>query len=269
MRRATLALLAALTVAVPAAAQVEEPSSDISTRRVMITGTFSGERIYLFGHAPAGTTTVVAVLQGPEETGVRLMEKGRVALFWLGVRQYKLSGVPGLYLVNVSCPSGNGLGPCKDLPEVDKLNARLASSGFLVGLPAIRDKAHLEVLSGQLREGESTKVVDGFWELQGMAGLYGIFFNAIRLNPERMFYHSFTIPTKAPEGRYSVVTYFLDADHVLGVEEDHLFVRKAGFVAWLSRLAQRQALAYGLFAIGIAVFAGWLAGTIFKKGGHH
>lgn len=268
MRRSVLVVLAVLT-SLSVNAQQHTVTSGAGDRRVSVTLTFSGQELFLHGQTPPGTRSVVAVMEGPGAGGVRLMEKGRVALFWMGVRQYRLIGVPGLYLVDASCPECNGMRACPHGSEVEAANKLFAPLGFVVGKDDISARAELEGLSGALAAGEVARIVDGYWTLQADRGLYGVHQNTIRINPEGKFYHRLTLPTEAPEGRYSVTTYFLAADRLVATETSELFVRKSGLVAWLSRLAERRAFLYGILCVGIAIAAGWLAGTLFKRGGGH
>jgi hypothetical protein len=269
MRRPLLALLL-LLAAVPAVAG-EDPSvsARVQTRRVTISATFTGQRVFLHGQAIPGTQAILVVMEGASVGDVRLMEKGRVGPFWLGVRQYKLSGVPGVYLVN-ACAS-----PCTEPVSHDTRVERVAwnpglpTQGIRVGLEAIAARAHLESLSGPLESGEAERVLEGYWSLQAKRGLYAVRANAVRINREGAFYHTFALPPEAPEGKYRIFSYFFARDGLLGTAENVLFVRKSGMIAWLTRLAERQAIAYGTFTLGIAVAAGWLAGTIFKRGGRH
>ncbi|MEW6336994.1 MAG: TIGR02186 family protein [Acidobacteriota bacterium] len=236
--------------------------------RVAISATFSGEEVFLYGHAPEGTQQVVAILEGPPAGHVRLMKKGRVALFWLGIRQYSLGGVPGLYLVHLSCPICQGLARCRhaDDAALEPLAARV---GFPLGPAAINARGELECLSGPLEAGEAERAFQGYWDLQSGRGLYRVTPNAVRLNQRGAYYHRFMLPSQAPEGRYTVTTIFLGAAGTTGTEVSTFFVRASGLVAWMTRLADRHAAAYGVFSIVIAVAAGWLAGVLFRRGGGH
>jgi uncharacterized protein (TIGR02186 family) len=264
-----LFLLIALLSVPPAWAQDEVPSAYARTRRVTISLTFSGEQVFLYGRNLPGSEQILAVMEGPVSGPVRLMEKGRVALFWLGIRQYKLTGVPGVYLVNATPPTCNGRSPCPRPTESAAWTRSLASAGFTLGPEAIRPRARLESLSGDLAPGEVERILEGYWRLQASRGLYETHPNAIRISRDGTFYHSFAIPTEAPEGKYRITTYFLAGDRLIGKAENDLFVRKSGFVAWLSRMAERQAPLYGVSAVLIAVSTGWLAGAIFRRSGGH
>ncbi len=255
-------------VAAQAAPQPAPASAHVDVGRVAVSFTFSGRELFLFGQAPPETRRVVAVMEGPSLETVRLMEKGRVAVFWLGVHQYSLKDVPSVYLVDVSCPLCNGLASCRHADAVEVANRVLSSGGRTVGPGDVWARSSLSSLSGPLDLGEAKRVVEGFWSLQEKRGLYGLNTNAIRVSPSGAFYHTFTLPAGAPDGRYHVSTYFLSDDRVLGVEENEIFVRKTGVVSWLSRLSERHAVGYGAFAVLIAAIAGWVAGTLFRRGGH-
>jgi hypothetical protein len=267
--RPALTLLLLLVAALPAAGQDQPPDARVETRRVTISLTFSGQDVFLFGRVMPGTQRMLAVMEGPPADEVRLMEQGRVGPFWLGVRQYRLTAVPGVYLVNASDSLCDGSVTCARPVALAARNDLPTSAGLMVGRDAIRARAHVAALSGSLAPGEAERVLDGFWQLQARRDLYVIRGYAIRMNPDGVFYHRFALPTQAPEGKYRITTYFLAGDRMLGTAENQLFLRKSGLLAWLSRLAERQAFTYGLFTVLIALTAGWLAGTIFKRGGGH
>jgi hypothetical protein len=196
------------------------------------------------------------------------MEKGRVAVFWLGVRQYQLDDVPGVYLVNLSCPLCNGLSSCPHDDALAVCNLRLGGGRPRLGADALWVRGTLASLSGPLASGEAARVLAGFWSLQAERGLFGIRTNAIRISASGAFYHDFAIPPGAPEGRYHVTTYFLGDDGLLATRENEVFVRKTSVMFWLSRFAERRSLRYGVFAVAVALAAGWVAGTLFKRSSH-
>jgi hypothetical protein len=266
---AALVLLLVLVAALPVAAQDQASSTWVQSRRVGISLTFSGQDVFYFGRALPGTESILAVMEGPPAGEVRLMEQGRAGPFWLGVRQYRLAGVPGVYLVNGSGPVCGDLRTCFIPLQPAERTPVFASPGLLLGPEAIRARAHLTSLSGDLTPEEARQVLDGYWQLQARRDLYVMRSYAIRIGQDGVFYHRFTLPTQAPEGRYRITTRFLAGDRLFGTAEDELFLHKTGVVAWLSRLAERQALAYGGFTLLIALTAGWLAGTIFRRGGGH
>jgi hypothetical protein len=266
-----LGLLGALQPAAPPAAAPARPESStrVATRRVPISSSFSGHQVFLYGQLPPGANGVFAVMEGPGSGEARLMRKGKVVAFWMGVRQYELAHAPGLYLVNLHCPEANGQGECPDPLDLERVNRRLGSAADPVGPDALLGRTSLTVLNGDPEEGEHEAVIEGFWKLQESRGLYGLDDNAIRVTEDGMLYHVFDLPAEAPEGKYSILTHFLRDDTLVAVARNDLFVRQSGLIAWLSRLAERHAMTYGGFTVAIALLAGFLAGSLFKGGGKH
>lgn len=263
------AVLLPLLVAVPLVAQNGNERLHVAVRRVHISVGFSGEEVFIYGRVPAGTQRVVSVIESPTTAAVRLMEKGRVGPFWLGVHQYAVRHVPRLYLASLSCPGGNVLHPCPEIDSLAAVNAVLERIGEVVGPRALAERAEVEALKGEGEAQDVRRVLKGFWELQASRGLYHVSPNQIRLNDEGMYYYQAVLPAEAPEGKYLVVAYFLADEAVVGTAATELFVGRSGLVAWLSRLAERRALLYGMITIGVALAAGWLAGAVFRRRTNH
>jgi hypothetical protein len=263
------ALAIVLTILGAAPQVIPDTAARVATRRVPISYSFSGHQVFLYGQLPPGSNGVFAVMEGPPAGEIRLMQRGRVVLFWMGVRQYELAHAPGLYLVNLHCPLCNGQGVCPHAADLEAVNRALGSAAEPVGPEAIRAKTTLTVLNGEPREGEDREVIEGFWKLQESHGLYGLNPNAIRVTKDGVLYHVFDLPAEAPEGKYRILTHFLRDDTLVAVARNDLFVRQSGGIAWLSRLAERHALTYGGFTVAIALLAGFLAGSLFKGGAKH
>jgi len=248
---------------------VSENAARLATRRVPISYTFSGQQVFLYGQLPPGSNGVFAVMEGPSMGDVRLMQKGKVVFFWMGVRQYALAHAPGLYLVNLHCPICNGQGQCDHATDVETLNEALGAAADRIGPDAIYARTSLKVLGDEPEDGEHARVVDGFWKLQESHGLYGLHENAIRVAEDGVLYHVFDLPAEAPEGKYRILTHFLRDETLVAVARNDLFVRQSGIIAWLSRLAERHAPTYGGFTVAIALLAGFLAGSLFRGGAKH
>jgi len=141
--------------------------------------------------------------------------------------------------------------------------------GDTLGQATLMRRSHLEVRDGELEPGEEETVFRGFWELQRGRGLYGVRENAIRIGSGGYFYHVMKFPTAAPEGKYHLRTFFLREGKLVGESEDEIFLRKSGLVGWLSRMAERRAATYGIFTVVIAIAAGVLAGSLFRRSAKH
>lgn len=241
----------------------------VDVRRVRVSLGFSGQKVFIFGRVPEGTRRVVTVIEAPGRGPVRLMEKGRVGPFWLGVRQYAVSGLPGLYLVELSCPGGNVLHNCPEQDPLREANRELAAVGVVVGPEAVAARARVEVLQGDGGAEAIGRLLGGLWKLESSLGLWGVDPNRIRLNGDGMYYFEARLPAHAPEGKYTITSWFLGLPGGPQSAGTELFVRRWGLVAWLSRLAARHPWVYALITVGIALGAGWLAGAVFRRRTDH
>jgi hypothetical protein len=264
-------VLAAILPALAAGAgeQAAAPSSHLGDRRVAISLTFSGQRVFLYGQPPHGTDTMLAVMLGPQTGTVELVRRERVLGLWPGVERYAVTGAPGLYLVNVHCPACNRSGDCGHSPDLEAWNRILESEGRAVGIEDLRSRTVLEGDTGVPDGREARRVVQGFWDLHRERGLFGVNRNSIRMNDQGLFYHTFELPAEAPEGRYRIRTYFSRNGNVIGVADNELLVRKSGLVARLSRLSERREVSYASLTVIIPILAGILASIVFHRGQKH
>jgi hypothetical protein len=270
MSRALLAIVGLASAAAwSEAAQLSVSATrSVATPEVTLSSSFSGRQIFLAGRLPRGADTALAAMEGSPEL-VRLSKKGRLGPVWMAVRQYEISHVPDLHLVNLHCLVCNGLGECEHQEQAEALAEALGRLGIRFGRGAISDRASVRVIDGQPEEGERQEVAAGFWTLQHKRGLYGVDRNAIRITPDGLLYHSFEVPDAAPEGRYRIITHFLRGDELVAVARNDVNVRQFGFVNRVGRLAERRALAYGGATVGVALAAGFLAGAILRRGARH
>ena len=270
-RKLRLAVGVLLVLGCPAGAAAVDagPLLRVDVRRVKISLGFAGQQIFIYGEVPSGTRRVVSVVEAPPDGPVRLMRKGRVGPFWLGVDQYAVEGVPGLYLVNTSCPGGNVTRPCAERDPLALAAQILRKSGILIGPAEIERRARVAVLGGKDAGAREQDLLEGFWTLEESRGLYSVNGNGIFLGPDGKYFFRATVPVSAPEGTYSITTYFLGESSMIDASRVELFVSRQGLVAWLARLAERRAYLYGGITVFIALVAGLFVGTVFRRGGHH
>ncbi len=264
-----LVLLAVFAWPPEAGAASQGPLLRVDVRRVSISLGFAGQQIFIYGQVPPGTRQVVSVVEAPSSGAVRLMRKGRVGPFWLGVEQYAVANVPGLYLVNISCPGGNVVRPCPVKELLPQINGILGKSGISVGPSAVARRARVEVLRGTSTGEKRESLLEGFWRLEESRGLYHVDENGIHLGPDGKYFYRAVVPVSAPEATYSITTYFLGETSMIDVSRVELFVCRQGLVAWLARLAERRAYLYGGITVLIALAAGLFVGTIFRRRGGH
>ena len=95
--------------------------------------------------------------------------------------------------------------------------------------------------------------------------LYGSDVGKVTVVGGRLFRTSVSFPANVPTGAYRVEVYLFRNGRVIGRFEKPLTVRKAGIEADIFNFAHENSAMYGIFAIIIALVAGWAAGAVFRK----
>jgi uncharacterized protein (TIGR02186 family) len=248
------ALLLVTAWPLPAGSQ-GEMVTDRSKKAIEVDVRFSGERIYFFGTVPDPDAEVVVKLVPKKPESIKLMRKGKVVLFWMGVKQFEVQNMPYLYKVHSSKP-------LKDIvtPELAK--------EYRLDYRALKNDMKLEILKGESTDDDRDLLFDGFIKIKEEQNLYRVAENRIRITKGRLFEHYFTFPDKAKAGDYLVESYAIKDGKIIDHSSDEVQVVKVGLTAWLYHMSQEQGVLYGMMAVGIALIAGLLVGMVFKGGGH-
>ena len=231
---------------VPADAGPPDLVVDLSQARVSITSAFQGENILLFGMFDA-PGDIVVVVQGPpaRETVLR---KERVLGLWLNTGRQGFDNVPAYYAIAASQP----------LP---RLLARSAGGEIL----SLEDRlALLKAIGGRSAE-ELARFRGGMIEVKRRDGLYPAAIGQVTIQANRLFRVDLPFPSKLPEGIYDVRAYLLRDGKIVAAVSRPLPVGKVGFNADMAGWAANEGALYGLAAVFMAVFVGWLGGTIMRR----
>ena len=96
-------------------------------------------------------------------------------------------------------------------------------------------------------------------------GLYNSSSEPVKVIGDRLFRVEITFPANVPTGSYQVEVYLFRRGKPVAVDRKELSVRRAGAEAAIYNFAHDHSAMYGIIAIVVALFAGWLAGAIFRK----
>lgn len=251
----SLAALLVLAWASAAFGAQSDMVTDYSQQSIKVDVRFHGERIYFFGTVPDPKADVVVKLIPIHSAPIQLTRKGKVVLFWMGVKQFEVQKLPFLYKIHSSRPLKEVL-----TPEV--------AAKYRLGYQTLKEDMELKLIKGVAASDDRDVMFQGFVELKEKFNLYRVAENRIRIRKGRLFEHYFTFPDKAKEGDYLVESYAIKDGRVIAVSRDKITVQKVGITAWLYRTAQENGLLYGVIAVVIALGAGLLVGMVFKGGGH-
>jgi len=245
---ATLGVLAcAATLALPAGANARpEPTTvTIEPAHVEIGLLYSGVDLTVSTGREPGIDLAVLVT-GPASDLTLREQARRWGLFWAPAGEVHLEGVPSLYLLRTTTALED-LAPARVLEDLG------------LGYPALR-----QALGPETRD-------DLFRELIVLKESEGLFSMTLASDEDRegpaaggsSFETSLHIPARAPATTYSVWVYAFRDGRLVARTSETLELEKAGFVAFVSSLAETHGLAYGIFAVVIAVAAGLLVGFLF------
>ncbi len=248
MRRLTtiFAVLAAtLLAAGPGAAQGSTVETGLSSHRISITSSFTGTELLLFGTVEAGGDIMVLV-RGPE-TDVAVRRKERVGGIWVNRNPLRFLHVPSYYAVAANRP----------LDEIapDYVLEQLQAGIQHLHFEAVGAKPGIDV--ADYREAILRTRRDN--------GLFREDDDAVNFIGKKLFHTRLEFPANVAVGSYLVQVYLIERGEIVGAQSSPVFIAKTGVERAIFDLAHQQPALYGLAAILIALFAGWLAAAVFRK----
>jgi len=223
----------------------ESPSVTVEPARVEIGLLYSGVDLTVSAETEPGVEVAVLVSGPPLELVMREQTR-RWGLFWAPAGEVTFEDVPSLYLLETTVEAEE-LAPTHVLEELEigyaSLRTRLGEArrqDLVRELIVLKESEGLFSSTVVKRDGRETPAADG--------PVY------------RTVVH---IPARAPAGTYSVQLCAFREGRLVSRAGGAFELEQAGFVAFVSSLAETHGLAYGLFAVVVAVVAGLLVGFLF------
>ena len=249
MKRWLLALMMLATTPVAAETLV----STLSNTTVLITSSFDGATLSLFGSIEpdagaaeaAGPYHVVVVITGPLQDRVARIKTNNWGI-WSNTDQVTFEHFPSFYAVLAS-----GKLDTIATPQVLADNTILPEDQARVTAQATGLKAErfsLELVRMMTREGHFVVKEDGVRFLSN---------NAYAVNLQ--------LPSDVVNGRFLVRTLVLANQQVVAERTESFSVRKSGFENYVFVASRQQPLLYGIVCVILALGTGWLAGVVFKR----
>jgi uncharacterized protein (TIGR02186 family) len=239
----------------------ETVQADVSTRSVSITSSFTGTEIVVFGavdnsrqkSAESGLYDVVIVLEG---TPTRLVSRRKSNVFgiWINTQSMTFESVPSYYAIASTRPLDELADPIL-LRENDIGFEQVRMTpirGWESGL-STADLAEFKAAVIRLKQKEGLYVQEQ----------YGVAFIG-----RSLFRASIELPANVPVGPLVARVHLLREGQLLSTYTARVTLERQGIERILHTFAFEHAFLYGLFTVGVAVGAGLLASTLFRRGGH-
>lgn len=224
---------------------------EVSQHEIQVRQGFTGAELLLFGAIlnPEGTRAgrdydIVVVLKGPTQSIV-LREKQKVAGIWINADSTEFRSAPSFFAVASSRP-------------IEKIVDDKTAAIYELGLPWLQ----LSPI-GAIDPTEQTRFASGLVDLMTRGGLYDQAENAVTIKEQVLYQARISLPSNVHTGAYTAETFAIARGRVVASAISHVEVRKVGFEGAVARFADEQSFLYGLLAVVISVFMGWLAGRLF------
>jgi uncharacterized protein (TIGR02186 family) len=226
-----------------------------STSEIAITSDFHGADLTVFGAVTntdslllaIGQYDVIVVLEGPREDAT-VRKKERVFGIWINTRSMTFEAVPHSYSMSSSRMLDDLTTPL-DLTDqgigIDHIP--LTPVGF------VGNASNL----GEFRE--------AFRRLQERGGLYDRDPSGVRFVSSNLFKASLRLPANIPNGVHIVRAYLFKSGTFVTEKSVPLRVIKTGIEQTITDAAHEQPIAYGMFAVFLALVTGWGASVVFRK----
>ena len=247
--------LVSLMMLAGAGVRADSLVADLSAHLVKITSQFRGADLLLFGAiqdkelgaaVAAGKADIIVVIRGPGEA-VIVRRKQRTAGIWVNRSSVTFTNVPGYYAVAATRPVSQ-VAPASLLKRhgigLDYLALSAAAGSDAASVAAFR--------AALLRNKKRVK-------------LYPEQENGVALLGGSLFRTDLHFPANVPVGTYRAEVYLLRRGRILYAQSSPLFIDKTGIEREVYNFAHHRPALYGVTAVALAVFAGWLAATVFRK----
>ncbi len=227
--------------------------STVSNQRVLITSSFDGASLSLFGNIESDTPgqvldgpyNVIVVITGPLQDRVTRLKTNNWGI-WSNTDQVIFQHFPSFYAVVAS----------------GKLDA--ITTPELLEEFAIRpeDQARLAAQSSGLRaERFGLELV----RLMTEEGHFSVREDSVRLLSDTAYAVNVALPSDVANGPFLVHTMVFKDKLLVAERSEGFSVRKSGFENFVFVASRQQPLLYGLVCVMLALGTGWLAGVAFKR----
>ena len=244
--------LFALAICLATPAWGEEVVLGLSKDRIAITTGFDGSEILVFGavrrEKPINEETpleVIITVAGPSQP-VEVRRKSNELGIWVNTDRVEVDLAPVFYAVATTGPLAKVLNDTEDLRHKITVDRAIRS----VGAPQT-------IL-------DSASFTDALIRIRRAQELYQQLEGEVLLDQQTLFRAAVAMPAQLTEGDYVIRIFLTRNGLVVSKFETSINVRKEGLGRFLFTLSRRQPAVYGVMALMIAAFAGWIASAAFR-----
>ncbi len=224
---------------------------EVSQHEIQVRQGFTGTQLLLYGAVldPTGRRSsepydIVVVLKGPTEP-ILLREKEKKLGVWINAHSTAFRSAPSFFAVASSRPIEEIVDP--RTAAIDELGL-----DFLQLSP-----------TGAIDPEEQLRFTQGLVDLRRREGLYKQDGNGVTISDGVLYQARIAVPSNVVTGRYTAETFAITRGRVIASAIAEVEVKKLGFERFVAEQADDSSFLYGLFAVGLSLLMGWLAGRVF------
>ncbi len=224
---------------------------EVSQHEIRVRQGFIGTELLLYGAIldPQGRRSrepydIVVVLKGPTAP-ILVREKEKKLGVWVNAQSTAFRSAPSFFSVASSRPIAE---------IVDNRTAAIyeLGLGFLQLSP-----------TGAIDPVEQARFTQGLVDLRQREGLYREDGEGVTISGGVLYQARIAVPSNVVTGRYTAETFAITEGRVIASAIAEVQVEKQGFERFVADQADQSSFLYGLFAVFLSLFMGWLAGRVF------
>lgn len=238
-------------------AKAERLIASLSQHRVMVTSSFTGSEVALFGgierdtgNLPLrGSYDVAVTVTGPRQDMVTF-RRDRVLGIWVNIDSRVFENAPSFLAVLTNRP----LSAMASAETQRRLQLGLENTILPQRIgPDTADTVHDDPFRM------------AFLKLKEEHGLYQELSNGVTFLTPALFQASLALPAEVPTGNYDVDVKLFADGNMIARAPSALEIYKAGFEQYVTSTAQNHGLLYGLATSLMAIVTGWFASVVFRR----
>jgi len=225
--------------------------ADLSNDSININTGFNGAELFLFGtYDGQEGDDLFIFIEGPK-TEATIYKKDYVSGIWINKQSVTFKNVPSFYysIYSKSKVSGESLNYLT-LNKLGSSNLRLIS----------KNTQKLQNLDEWINNFDARMKKNEMWVTKKGTGK-----EKIEIKDNKLFRAPVILPATVLPGNYKVKILHLRDGKRVSEENTQIFVKKTGMGSKIYNFAHDYSSFYGIFAITLAIFAGYLAAVGFRK----
>jgi uncharacterized protein (TIGR02186 family) len=238
--------------AAPASAQ--RLIASLSNHRVMVTSSFTGAELVLFGAIETATPRrggydIVATISGPKQNSVTF-RKDRVFGIWLNVDSREFENVPSYLAVLAN----------RELGAIANADTQRRLQIGLENFP-LTQRAAVTIADA----GPDDPFRQAFLRINMQRGLYRENTKGVTFLAPLLFRADIPLPAGVLTGSYEIDVKLFADGAMIARAPSAFEVYKAGFEQFVSSSARSHGLLFGLVTAVMTLAIGWLGSVIFRR----